>query len=43
MKLTIAVIGALLCMAYAVPVPQPEESIDLLKIPLNGDKVREVC
>lgn len=39
MKLTIAVIGMLCCMAYAVPVPEPEESIDLVKIPLSGDKV----
>lgn len=39
MKLTIAVIGMMFCMACAIPVPEPEESIDLLKIPLSGDKV----
>lgn len=37
MKLTIAVISTMLCMAYAIPVP--EESIDLVKIPLSGDRV----
>lgn len=39
MKLTLAVLGTLFCMAIAVPVPEPEESIDLVKIPLSGDKV----
>lgn len=39
MKLTVAVIGMMFCMAYAVPVPEPEESIDLVKVPLSGNKV----
>lgn len=39
MKLMIAVIGMLFVMAHSVPVPEPEESIDLIKIPLKGNKV----
>lgn len=39
MKLTIAVIAMMVCMAHSVPVPEPEESIDLVKIPLSGNKV----
>lgn len=43
MKLTIAVIATIFCVAYAVPVPEPEESIDLVKIPLGGDKVSKIA
>lgn len=39
MKLTIFVLAAIFCMAHAIPVPEPEESIDLINIPLNDNKV----
>lgn len=39
MKLSIAVIAMMFVMAHSVPVPEPEESIDLIKIPLSGNKV----
>ena len=39
MKLMITVIGMMFVMAHSVPVPEPEESIDLVKIPLSGNKV----
>lgn len=41
MKLMI-VIGMLFVMAHSVPVPEPEESIDLIKIPLSGNKVSSI-
>lgn len=37
MKLAQVVIGIMFCIgALAVPVPEAEESIDLVTIPLNG-------
>jgi hypothetical protein len=37
MKLSIALITIAFCVSHAIPVP--EENIDLVNIPLNGDKV----
>jgi len=39
MKLTIFVLAAVFCMAHSNPVPLPEESIDLINIPLKDNKV----
>lgn len=39
MKLTIFVLAAVFCLAHSNPVPQPEESIDLINIPLSDNKV----
>ena len=39
MKLTLVVIAMMCCLASAVPVPEADESIDLVKVPLSGDKV----
>lgn len=38
MKLSIALLGLMFVMASSVPVPG-EESIDLVKVPLSGNKV----
>lgn len=39
MKLMITVIGMMFVMAHSIPVPEPGESIDLVKIALSGNKV----
>ena len=39
MKLTIFVLAAIFCVAHSNPVPLPEESIDLINIPLKDNKV----
>lgn len=41
-QFTIAVLLAIFCMASSIPVPEPEESIDLVNIPLNDNKVSEI-
>jgi hypothetical protein len=42
MKLTIFVLAAVFCMAHSNPVPLPEESIDLINIPLQDNKVSKL-
>ena len=42
MKFTILVLAAIFCMAHSNPVPEPRESIDLVKIPLNDNKVSKI-
>lgn len=41
MKLTIAVLAAVMCLANSVPLP--DESIDLVNIPLSDNKVSFFC
>lgn len=38
-RLSIAVLVVIFCVVQSVPVPQPEESIDLVNIPLSNNKV----
>lgn len=38
-QFTIAVLLAIFCLAHSNPVPLPEESIDLVNIPLSDNKV----
>ncbi|CAH1717093.1 unnamed protein product [Chironomus riparius] len=42
MKLTIFVLAAVFCMAHSNPVPLPEESIDLINIPLKDNKELDI-
>lgn len=42
MKLTIFVLAAIFCLAHSNPVPQPDESIDLINIPLSDNKELDI-
>jgi hypothetical protein len=42
MKLTIAVLVAVFCLAHSNPLPEPADAIDLVNIPLSDNKVSKL-